>query len=157
MSCQCFAEMLIHFCFGKFRALRVGPIFGKVMPKFCMTTDGSNSLAYTVQAIMVITRERNVARYLKYATNDMFQNNCTEIRCPCKKCKLGTLHNPFSGRLQEHLLMRGFMDGHTQWISDDEDDEVLGGMIRMIIKGSRTIITMSGKKTKSLIQMRKNM
>ena len=26
-----------------------------------------------------------------------------------------------------HLLMRGFMDGHTQWISVDEDDEVHEG------------------------------
>ena len=29
MSCQCFAEMLIYFRFGKFLALRVGPIFSK--------------------------------------------------------------------------------------------------------------------------------
>jgi hypothetical protein len=126
MSCQCFAEMLIHFRFGKFLALRVGPICSKVMPKFCMTTDGSNSLAYTMQAIMVIMSERIVTRYLKYATDDMFQNNRTEIRCPCRKCKLGTLLNFFSSILQEHLLMHGFMDGHTQWISDEDDEGVHG-------------------------------
>ena len=36
MSCQCFAGMLIHFRFGKFLALCVGPICSKVMPKFCV-------------------------------------------------------------------------------------------------------------------------
>jgi len=35
MSCQCFSEMLIHFRFGKFLALRVCPFLAKVMPKFC--------------------------------------------------------------------------------------------------------------------------
>ena len=68
MSCQCFAEMLIHFGFGKFLALRVGPIFSKVMPKFSVTTDGSNSLAY----ILATMSESKVARYFKYATADMF-------------------------------------------------------------------------------------
>ena len=34
MSCQCFAEMLINFHFGKFLALHFGHILGKVMPKF---------------------------------------------------------------------------------------------------------------------------
>ena len=34
--------------------------------------------------------------------------------------------NPFSGDLLGHLLMRGFMDGHTQWIEDDEEDQVHG-------------------------------
>ena len=121
--------MLIHFRFGKFLALPVGPISSKVMPKFSMTTDGSNqfSCLYTVQAIMVlIMRERDVARYLKHATADMYRNNRTEIRCPCRKWKLGTLLNPFSGTLQEHLLMRDFMDGHTHWMSDEDDEEVHG-------------------------------
>ena len=45
MSCQCFAEMLIHFRFGKFLALPVGPISSKVMPKFFVTTDGSNQFS----------------------------------------------------------------------------------------------------------------
>src|SRR5664279_5711221 len=58
--------------------------------------------------------------------NDMYQNNRIEIRCPCRKCKLGTLHNPFSGTVRDHLLMHGFMDGHTQWISDEDDEQVHG-------------------------------
>ena len=39
MSRQCFAEMPIHFHFGKFLALPEGSILGKVMPKFSMTTE----------------------------------------------------------------------------------------------------------------------
>lgn len=42
-----------------------------------------------------------------------------------KMQKIG-LAQPFTGDLLEHRLMRGFMDGHTQWISD-EDDEIHAG------------------------------
>jgi hypothetical protein len=38
MSCQCFAKMLIHYRFGKFLALRIGPILGKVLLKICLTS-----------------------------------------------------------------------------------------------------------------------
>ena len=75
---------------------------------------------------MVIMSERVVNKYLRYATEGMLRNNHKEIRCPCRKCKNLGLVNPFTGDLLEHLLMRGFMDGHTQWISD-EDDEVHDG------------------------------
>ena len=40
LSCLCFAEMSIYFCFGKFRAnsRAIYVLFlGKVMPNFCMT------------------------------------------------------------------------------------------------------------------------
>src|SRR3954466_10591843 len=67
--------------------------------------------------------ERVVNKYLRYATDDMIQNNRTEIRCPCRKCKKVGLLNPFSGELLEHLLIHGFMDGHTQWLDDDDDDD----------------------------------
>lgn len=73
---------------------------------------------------MVVMSTRVVDNYLRHATEDMLQNGGKEIRCPCKKCKLGGLLNPFSGDLLGHLLRYGFMEGHTQWISDDEDDEV---------------------------------
>lgn len=71
--------------------------------------------------------ERVVNKYLRYATDDMIQNNRTEIRCPCRKCKKVGLLNPFSGELLEHLLIHGFMDGHTQWLDEDDDDEVHDG------------------------------
>ena len=76
--------------------------------------------------IMVVMSERVVNIYLRHATEDMLKNGGKEIRCPCRKCKLRGFLNPFSGDLLGHLLRYGFMDGHTQWISDDEDDEVHG-------------------------------
>ena len=64
-------------------------------------------------------------RYVRRATADMYRNNRQDIRCPCRKCKLQALFTPSSETIRDHLLMRGFMDGHTQWMSsdDDEDDE----------------------------------
>ena len=91
--------------------------------------------------------ERVVNKYLRYATDDMIQNNRTEIRCPCRKCKKVGLLNPFSGELLEHLLIHGFMDGHTQWLDEDDDDEVHDGARMIMI--SMTIITITSKKTKS--------
>src|SRR5664279_5115846 len=79
-----------------------------------------------MQATVVIMSECVVNRYLRHATDDMLRNNRKEIRCPCRKCKREGLLNPFTGDLLTHLLRRGFMDGHTQWISDDEDYEVHG-------------------------------
>ena len=74
---------------------------------------------------MVIMGEVVVDRYLQRATEDMFQNKLKDILCPCRKCKLHEWLSPFSGKLQEHLLRHGSMDGYTQWIDDDEEDEVI--------------------------------
>ena len=63
--------------------------------------------------------ESIVARYKEVTKADMIQNNMTEIRCPCKKCKLRNLINPDSGDLENHLLLRGFMVGYTRWISEE--------------------------------------
>jgi hypothetical protein len=41
---------------------------------------------------------------------DMMNNNGTEISCECRKCKLGTVFDPYSGLVQQHLIMRAFMD-----------------------------------------------
>jgi hypothetical protein len=71
---------------------------------------------------MVMMKESTLIRYLSHATDDMIQNNRKEIRCPCQKCKLRTLFNPFFGKLLEHLLMSGFMDGHTQWMGEDDNN-----------------------------------
>ena len=69
-----------------------------------------------------IMSEGIVARFLKCATADMIRNNKTDIRCPCRRCKLNWVIDPDSGNLQAHLLRHGFMDGYTRWISDDVDD-----------------------------------
>jgi hypothetical protein len=34
--------------------------------------------------------------------------------------------DPYSGSLQSHLLSRGFMDGYTRWISDEDAESVHG-------------------------------
>ena len=73
--------------------------------------------------MVIEMRESVVDRYVKLAAADMYRNNRTEISCPCRKCKLVSLFIPSSGIVQEHLLVRGFMEAHTQWMdSDDEDD-----------------------------------
>jgi hypothetical protein len=69
-----------------------------------------------------------VARYMKAATHDMIQNNQTEIKCPCHRCKLKCYIDPYFGQLQSRLLSRGFMDGYTQCISDEDDDNVHGAV-----------------------------
>ncbi|KAK1670637.1 hypothetical protein QYE76_058796 [Lolium multiflorum] len=63
--------------------------------------------------------ESIVMRYLKHAIIDMYENNRTEVLCPCRRCKRGKWFDPYSGKLQGHLLTNGFMHGHTQWMSDD--------------------------------------
>ena len=73
---------------------------------------------------MVIMSETTVDTYLQHATADMHRNNRREINYPCRKCRLNSLLNPYSGQLKEHLLMRGFMDGHTQWMSVEDEEEV---------------------------------
>ena len=74
--------------------------------------------------MVIMMSESIVARYLKYATTVMVKNNDTGIKCPCRTCKLGTVLDPFSGTLQEHLLRKGFMDDFTY---EDDDEDVRGG------------------------------
>src|SRR3954465_1201931 len=67
-----------------------------------------------------------LARWLQCATNDMLRNNRTDIRCPCRRCKLECVTEPDSEILEKHLKRNGLMDGYTRWISDQEED-VNGG------------------------------
>ena len=76
---------------------------------------------------MVIMSERVVNTYMRHATEDMLQNKRKDIQCPCQTCKLEVGFSPFTGDLLEHLLRRGFMDGHTRWIEDDENDGAAAG------------------------------
>jgi hypothetical protein len=116
-------------------APRIGPFLGKVMPKnledyVCIWSVLRYSLAlyiYVYQATMVRSmNEGIVARYMKTATHNMIQNNQTEIKCLCHRCKLKCYIEPYSGQLQSHLLSRDFMGGYTWWISDEDDDNVHG-------------------------------
>ena len=66
-----------------------------------------------------------VDRWLRSAVQDMKENNRTEGLCPCRKCKGIVWLDPHDdGRVKVHLLMTGFMDGYTRWITEDEDDDV---------------------------------
>src|ERR1041384_5546665 len=65
-------------------------------------------------------------RFLSFAKAEMIQKNETEIRCPCRRCKLSSLMDPDSSTIKGHLLMRGFMDG-CRWEGDEDDYEVVHG------------------------------
>src|SRR3954470_10426522 len=71
-----------------------------------------------------------VARWLQCATNDILQNNRTNIRCPCRRYKLECVTEPNSGILEKLLKCNGLMDGYTRWISDetgDQEEDLNGG------------------------------
>src|SRR3954470_2486097 len=68
-----------------------------------------------------------VDRFLSFAKAEMIQKNETEIRCPCRRCKLSSLMDPDSFTIKGHLLMRGFMDGYG-WEGDEDDYEVVHGI-----------------------------
>src|SRR3954468_16408437 len=71
-----------------------------------------------------------VARWLQCATNDMLRNNRTDIRCPCRRCKLQCVTEPNSVILEKHLKRNGLMDVYTRWISDetgDQEEDLNGG------------------------------
>jgi hypothetical protein len=63
--------------------------------------------------MVIMMNESMVSRYMKSATIEMMNNNGTEIRCLCRKCNLGTVFDPYSGLVQQHLLMCGFMDDYA--------------------------------------------
>ena len=121
-----FAEMLIHFCFGKFLHYSYVLFIGKVMPNFCMHGSKYSLLLHTAAQETMVRQmsEAMVARYKARATAFMIQNNMIEIRCPCRRCKLGTLIKPDSGTLEKHLLMGGFM---PDYIDEDVNNGVPAG------------------------------
>ena len=68
--------------------------------------------------------EGRVARYKERAVADMRMNKRNYIRCPCRKCKLGSLIDPDSADLESHLLTRGFI---PDYYSEDDEDVNNGG------------------------------
>ena len=70
-----------------------------------------------------------VERYWQSAVDDMYEKILKDVVCPCRKCKGIVRLDPFGGgTFKAHLLMHGFMDGHTRWISEDDyDDEDTDG------------------------------
>src|ERR1041385_5821022 len=108
---------------------------------------------YHVQAIDMAPghmSERVVNKYLRYATDDMIQNNRREIRCPCRKCKKVGLLNPF------REICWSICSYMVSWMA------TLSGLMKMMmmksmmvrwIMISMTIITITGKKTKSRLMI----
>ena len=99
---------------------------------------------HTAQATMVVSMsEGRVTRYKKDAKADMIRNNKTQIRCPCRTCKLQRWIDPDSGQLEDHLLRRGFMRddfdeeltvngvGHHEDLGGREDESLPMGMVMM--------------------------
>ena len=67
---------------------------------------------------------RMVERYWQSAVDDMYEKRLKDALCPCRKCKGIVRLDPFEGgTFKAHLLMHGFMHGHTRWISEDDDDD----------------------------------
>ena len=95
-----------------------------------------------------------VNRFLRSAKAEMLQKNETEIRCPCRRCKLKSLiADPDSGQVRDHLLLRGFMDGY-RWQGDEDDYEVVHGAGQEMRKGSKTTTAArAGEKTKNPQEM----
>src|SRR3954463_6302881 len=60
---------------------------------------------------------------MQCATNDMLRNNRTDIRCPCRRCKLECVTEPDSRILEKHLKTNVLIDGYTRWISDEVSDQ----------------------------------
>ena len=62
-------------------------------------------------------------RWMECARAEMARANMNDIRCPCRDCRLRILIRHDCGLLEAHLIRRGFMDGYTRWMQDDEDDD----------------------------------
>ena len=95
-----------------------------------------------------------VNRFLSSAKAEMLEKNETEIRCPCRRCKLKSLIvDPDFGQVRDHLLLRGFMDGY-RWQGDEDDYEVIHGAGQEMRKGNKTTTAArAGEKTKNLEDM----
>src|SRR4051812_2281760 len=83
-----------------------------------------NSFAcYTVQSLIKVSGWK-VEQYMQSVVMDMYENNRTRIICPSARCKEAVLLDPFDrGTLKAHMLMNGFIDGYTHWISEEDDDD----------------------------------
>src|SRR3954470_3389676 len=94
-----------------------------------------------------LINKARVDRWMTCARADMERANKTEIRCPCRDCKLMYLIRHDSGMLESHLLRFSFMDGYTRWIRDDEydDEDVNNGEDQdaMMITKIKTPITIT--------------
>ena len=79
---------------------------------------------------------RMVERYWQSTVDDMYEKRLRDVLCPCQKCKGRVRLDPFEGgKFKAHLLMHGFMHGHTRWISEDDDALVQNRPLSPVRKG----------------------
>ena len=99
------------------------------MPNFSVDIDDHvqalTILLLFVQATMVrpAVSKTILDRWMECARAEMARANIDEIICPCRDCRLRFRIRHDCGLLESHLIRRGFMDGYTRWIHDDEDDD----------------------------------
>jgi hypothetical protein len=91
-------------------------------------------------------------RFLRSTMTKMIQNNQTKIRCPCRRFKLKRLMDPKSEKVQDHMLMCGFMDGYL-WLGDEDDHDVVHGARQEMRKGNKTLTTRASENTNNLSDM----
>ena len=91
LSCLCFAEISIYFCFGEFRTNSICPIFRDDHSEFLYDIDAcmhfyNNLFIITVQLFMMVGGMM-VEMWLMSAVQDMNENNRAEILCHVKDAK----------------------------------------------------------------------
>ena len=59
--------------------------------------------------MVIMMSSGRIRRYKEEAKADMIRCNRSQIRCPCRRCKLVRWIDPDSGQLEDHLLRHGFM------------------------------------------------
>ena len=95
-----------------------------------------------------------VNRFLRSAKAEMLQKNETEIRCPCRRCKLKSLiADPDSGQVRDHLLLHGFMDGIGGKVMKMTTKSSMGAGQEMRKGSKRTTAARAGEKIKNLQDM----
>jgi len=131
LRCQCIAGMFDSFPFRRILALGGCPLFRRGHAEFFrgLTSILSNySLALCAAKATMVRVRRCVSkpildRWMECARAEMARANMNDIRCPCRDCRLRILIRHDCGLLEAHQIRRGFMDGYTRWMQDDEDDD----------------------------------
>ena len=77
--------------------------------------------------MVIMMSSGRIRRYKEEAKADMIRFNRSQIRCPCRRCKLVRWIDPDSGQLEDHLLRRGFMLEQDGQDHHHDEGDVGGG------------------------------
>jgi Transposase-associated domain len=72
-----------------------------------------------------------VEKFMECAREDMRVRAARSITCPCIDCQ-NILRQPSIEVLQDHLIVRGFVLGYTQWVKHRESKEDTCNIVRPI-------------------------